>query len=140
MRQLGHRADAVIEVLHVAQEVFGYLDTDALAFIAGSLGVPLSKVYGVATFYSHFTLRPYGEHTCVVCTGTACHISGAAGIVAAVRARLGVVPGETTADGKLSVLTTRCPGTCSLAPMVLLDGAAIGPVMADDVVARLEGL
>ncbi len=140
MRELGHRADAVIEVLHVAQEVFGYLDTDALAFIAGSLGVPLSKVYGVATFYSHFTLQAYGEHTCVVCTGTACHISGAAGIVAVVRAHLGVVPGETTADGKLSVLTTRCPGTCSLAPMVLLDGAAIGPVTADDVVARLEGL
>jgi bidirectional [NiFe] hydrogenase diaphorase subunit len=140
MRQLGHRADAVIEVLHVVQEVFGYLDTDALAFIGSSLGVPLSKIYGVATFYSHFTLRAYGEHTCVVCTGTACHISGGAGIVSTVRARLDVVPGETTADGKLSVFTTRCPGTCSLAPMVLLDGAAIGPVTADDVVARLEGM
>jgi bidirectional [NiFe] hydrogenase diaphorase subunit len=140
MRQLGHRSDALIEVLHVVQEVFGYLGTDALAFIGGSLGVPLSKVYGVATFYSHFTLQAYGEHTCVVCTGTACHISGGAGIVAAVRARLDVVPGETTADGKLSVLTTRCPGTCSLAPMVLLDGAAIGPVTADDVVAWLEVL
>jgi bidirectional [NiFe] hydrogenase diaphorase subunit len=140
MRRLGHRPDALIEVLHAVQEVFGFLDTDALAFVGASLGVPLSKVYGVATFYSHFTLRPHGEHTCVVCTGTACHISGGAGIVAALRARLDVAPGEMTADGKLSVLTTRCPGTCSLAPMVLLDGAAIGPVTAGDVVARLEAL
>ena len=140
MRQLGHRRDALIEVLHVTQEVFGYLDTEALAFLGASLGVPLSKVYGVATFYSHFTLRAYGEHICVLCTGTACHISGGAGIMAAVRARLDVAPGETTADGTLSVLTTRCPGTCSLAPMIVLDGAPIGPVTAQDVLARLEGL
>jgi bidirectional [NiFe] hydrogenase diaphorase subunit len=139
-RQLGQRPDALIEVLHAAQEVFGYLDTDALAYIGASLGVPLSKVYGVATFYSHFTLEQQGEHTCVVCTGTACHISGGAAILAAVRARLGAAPGETTADGKLSVLSTHCFGTCSLAPMLLLDGAAVGPVTADDVVARLEAL
>ncbi|MGH4006693.1 MAG: NAD(P)H-dependent oxidoreductase subunit E [Pseudonocardiaceae bacterium] len=140
MRQLGNQPDALIEVLHAAQEAFGYLDTDALAFISASLRVPLSKVYGVATFYSHFTLQPHGEHTCVVCTGTACHISGGASIVAAVRAHLDVAPGETTAEGKLSVLTTRCPGTCSLAPMILLDGATIGPVTAGDVIARLEAL
>jgi len=140
MRQLGHRPDALIEVLHSAQEAFGYLDTDALAYIGASLGVPLSKVYGVATFYSHFTLEPHGEHTCVVCTGTACHISGGAAILAAVQARLGVAAGHTTDDGRLSVLTTRCPGTCSLAPMVLLDGAAVGPVAAEDVLARLEAL
>jgi bidirectional [NiFe] hydrogenase diaphorase subunit len=141
MQQLGQRPDALIEVLHTAQEVFGHLDTDALAYIGAALGVPLSKVYGVATFYSHFTLSPHGEHTCVVCTGTACHISGGAAILAAVRDRLGVAPGRTIADGKLSVLTTRCPGTCSLAPMVLLDGVAVGPVRTvDDVVAPLEAL
>jgi bidirectional [NiFe] hydrogenase diaphorase subunit len=142
MRRMGGRPDALIEVLHTAQEVFGHLDTDALAYIGAALGVPLSKVYGVATFYSHFTLSPHGEHTCVVCTGTACHISGGgAAILAAVRVRLGVEPGRTSADGKLSVLTTRCPGTCSLAPMLLLDGVAVGPVRTvDDVVARLEAL
>ncbi|MDQ3885757.1 MAG: NAD(P)H-dependent oxidoreductase subunit E [Actinomycetota bacterium] len=85
MRQLGHRPDALIEVLHAAQEAFGYLDTDMLAFISASLGVPLSKCYGVVTFYSHFTLRSHGEHTCVVCTGTACHISGGAGVLASGR-------------------------------------------------------
>ena len=132
-RQLGRRPDALIEVLHAAQEAFGHLDADVLARVGALLGVPLSKVYGVATFYSHFTLEPHGEHTCVVCTGTACHISGGAAILAAARARPD--PG-----GRVSVLTTRCPGTCSLAPMVLLDGAAIGPVGADEVLARLEAL
>ena len=79
MRRLGHRPDALIEVLHSAQEAFGFLDTDTLGFVGASLGVPLSKVYGVATFYSFFTLEPKGEHACVVCTGTACYINGAGG-------------------------------------------------------------
>jgi bidirectional [NiFe] hydrogenase diaphorase subunit len=140
MRQLGRRPDALIEVLHTAQVEFGHLDAEVLARVADGLGVPLSKVYGVATFYSHFTLEPHGEHTCVVCTGTACHISGGAAILAAVQAKLGPEHPTTTADGSLSVLTTRCPGTCSLAPMVLLDGAALGPVTAAEVMARLEAL
>lgn len=131
IRRLGKRPDSLIEVLHTVQEAFGYLEHDALAAVGAELGVPLSKVYGVATFYSHFTLAPHGAHTCVVCTGTACHISGGAAILAAAQARR---------DPALSVLTTRCPGTCSLAPMILLDGAAVGPVTVDDVAARLEAL
>jgi Thioredoxin-like [2Fe-2S] ferredoxin len=91
-------------------EAFGYLDPDALEFIGGALGVPLSKVYGVATFYSFFTLKPHGQHTCVVCTGTACYINGAPRILAEIRGRLGVGPRETTEDDKLSVLTARCLG------------------------------
>ena len=82
MRRLGQRPDALIEVLHAAQEAFGFLDSDTLAYVGGSLGVPLSKVYGVATFYSFFTMAPKGEHACVVCTGTACYINGAGQIVA----------------------------------------------------------
>ena len=140
MRRLGQRPDALIEVLHAAQEAFGYLDTDALAYVGASLGVPLSKVYGVATFYSFFTLTPQGEHACVVCTGTACYINGAGGIVAAVRRELGVNPGETTPDGKLSVLAARCLGSCSLAPAMILDGEVHGKLTADAVVARLEAL
>ncbi len=81
MRRLGYRPDGLIEVLHTTQEVFGYFDDDALAYVGESLGVPPSKVYGVATFYSHFTLKPQGEHTCVVCTGTACYINGAAALL-----------------------------------------------------------
>jgi bidirectional [NiFe] hydrogenase diaphorase subunit len=140
MHRLGARPDALIEVLHSVQEAFGYLDTDALAYVGAALGVPLSKVYGVATFYSFFTLKPQGEHACVVCTGTACYINGAGGIVAAIRQRLGVGPGETTSDGRLSLLTARCLGSCSLAPAMVLDGQVHGKLVPDAVVARLEAL
>jgi bidirectional [NiFe] hydrogenase diaphorase subunit len=140
MRRLGQRPDALIEVLHAAQEAFGYLDTQTMEFVASSLEVPLSKVYGVATFYSFFTLKPQGEHACVVCTGTACYINGAGGIVSAIRRGMGVQPGETTADGKLSLLTARCLGSCSLAPAMILDGEVKGKLTAQAVMAELEAL
>jgi bidirectional [NiFe] hydrogenase diaphorase subunit len=140
MRRLGHRPDALIEVLHSAQEAFGFLDSEALAFVGASLGVPLSKVYGVATFYSFFTLEPQGEHACVVCTGTACYINGAGGIVAGIRRELGVEPGGTTEDGKLSLLTARCLGSCSLAPAMILDGEVHGKLTAAGVLDRLGAL
>jgi bidirectional [NiFe] hydrogenase diaphorase subunit len=140
MRRLGNRPDALIEALHSTQEAFGYIDDDALRFISDSLVVPPSKVFGVATFYHHFTLKPHGEHTCVVCTGTACYINGAGEILTAIRAGLGVKPRETTPDGKLSVLTARCLGACTLAPAVIVDGEMEGRVNPADFVARLEML
>lgn len=140
VRRLGQRPDALIEVLHAAQEAFGFLDTQTMEFVAGSLGVPLSKVYGVATFYSFFALKPQGEHACVVCAGTACYINGASGIVAAIRRAFGVEPKQTTADGKLSLLTARCLGACSLAPAMILDGQVHGKLTPDAVVERLEAL
>jgi bidirectional [NiFe] hydrogenase diaphorase subunit len=140
MRRLGERPEALIEVLHSVQEAFGYLDTDALAYVGASLRVPPSRVYGVATFYSFFTLKPQGAHTCVACTGTACYINGASGIVAAVRREFGIKPGETTADDKLSLLTARCLGSCSVAPAMILDGEVHGKLSPDGVVARLEAL
>jgi bidirectional [NiFe] hydrogenase diaphorase subunit len=140
MRRLGDRPEALIEALHAAQEAFGYLDSDALQYVSDVLGVPPSKVYGVATFYSFFTLKPQGEHTCVVCTGTACYINGAKEIMARVEGRFGVKPRQTTADGKLSLLTARCLGACSLAPAVIVDGDVHGKVTADELVARLEAM
>ena len=88
--------------------------------------MPLSKVYGVATFYHFFTLKPQGEHTCVVCMGTACYIKGAQQMLDALEKTYGVKPGETTPDGKLSVLTARCIGSCGLAPAVVFDGEVAG--------------
>jgi bidirectional [NiFe] hydrogenase diaphorase subunit len=140
MRRLGNRPDALIEALHSAQEAFGYLDDEALRFIGDSLLLPPSKVFGVATFYHHFTLKPHGEHTCVVCTGTACYINGAREILTSIRAGLGVTPRETTADGKLSLLTARCLGACSLAPVAVVDGVVEGRLDAPDFLARLEQL
>ena len=140
MRRHGDRPQALIEALHAAQEAFGFLDTDALGYIGDTLGVPHSRVYGVATFYAFFTLKPQGEHTCVVCTGTACYINGAKEILAGLDRQLGVKPRETTTDGKVSLLTARCIGACSLAPAVIVDGDISGKVKADDLVAQLEAM
>jgi bidirectional [NiFe] hydrogenase diaphorase subunit len=140
MRRLGYRPDGLIEVLHTTQEVFGYLDDEALVYVGDCLGVPPSKVYGVATFYSHFTLKPQGEHTCVVCTGTACYINGATALLTEISRTLGVEAGETTADGKVSVLKARCLGACSLAPAVVIDGEVHGKIKPPALSSLLEAL
>ena len=137
MLRLGYAPDALIEVLHTAQQSFGYLDDVALTYVGQTLGVPLSKVYGVATFYSLFTLKPQGEHTCVVCTGTACHINGAGAILRAIRTRFGIGPKETTPDDRISIVTARCLGACSIAPAVVFDGDAKGKQTAESVVEML---
>jgi bidirectional [NiFe] hydrogenase diaphorase subunit len=138
MLRLGYSAEALIEVLHTVQQAFGYLDDVALTYVASSLRVPLSKVYGVATFYSLFTLKPQGQHTCVVCTGTACHINGASGILTGIRDHFGIGPKQTTDDDRISLLTARCLGACSIAPAVVYDGVAKGKQTAAQVIARLE--
>lgn len=140
LARVGYAPDGLIEVLHVVQEAFGYLDRAALAAVAGALGLPLSRVYGVATFYSFFTLAPGGAHTCIVCTGTACYIAGANRILDRISRDLGVGAGETTGDGTLSVLAARCTGTCSLAPLVVLDDEVVGRVGVDAVMDRLAAL
>ncbi len=140
MRRHGYRLSALIEALHAVQQAFGYLDEPGLRYIAGSLGAPLSRVYGVATFYHHFSMKPPGEHTCVVCTGTACYIKDSPALIRAIEAELGVDPGETTADGKLSLLTARCLGTCGLAPAAVLDGQVVGRLQAVELLGRLRDL
>ena len=112
----------------------------SLRFVAASLDLPLSKVYGVATFYHLFMLKPKGRHTCVVCAGTACYIKGAAGLVKAVEQRFGAAPGATTPDDRLSLLTARCVGACGLAPAVVLDGNVLGKQAADELLSRIEEL
>jgi len=140
MRRHGDRPEALIEALHAAQEAFGFLDTDALQFVGDTLGVPHSRVFGVATFYSYFTLKPQGDHTCVVCMGTACYINGASDILQAFREKLGVRPKETTADGRVSLLTARCIGACSLAPAVIVDGEMKGKASASELMAAVEAM
>ena len=140
MRRHGYAASALLESLHAAQQSFGYLDEPALRYVAASLGAPLSRVFGVATFYHHFSLKPQGEHTCVVCTGTACYIKDSAALVRAIGAELGLTPGQTTADGKLSLLTARCLGTCGLAPAAVLDGEVVGRLRPVELIGRLRDL
>jgi bidirectional [NiFe] hydrogenase diaphorase subunit len=99
--------------------------------------VPLSRVYGVATFYNFFSLKPHGEHTCVVCLGTACYVKGSGAILNAIHAARGVRAGETTPDGKLSMVTARCIGACGLAPAVVFDGETAGKVTAEKALERV---
>jgi len=122
LKRLQFQQDALIEVLHTAQEAFGYLEEDLLIYVARQLKLPPSWVFGVATFYHFFSLKPQGEHNCIVCMGTACYVKRAAEIVAALQAAYGVEAGQTTPDGKLSILTARCLGSCGLAPVLVLDG------------------
>src|SRR5215471_11520880 len=122
MKKHQFKHDALIEVLHKAQELFGYLEDDLLLFIAYKLKLPASRVYGVATFYHFFTLKPKGQHTCVVCMGTACYVKGADKVLAAVEEKARIRAGETTADNQLSLLTARCIGACGIAPAVVYDG------------------
>lgn len=137
-RRYGHEPHALIETLHTVQESFGYLDETALRYVAGILRVPLSRVYGAATFYHFFTLKPKGKHTCVVCTGTACYIKGASSLLNAIEKRYGIRPGQTTGDGKLSLLTARCLGSCGLAPAVVMDHVVLGKVEAEQVLTQIE--
>jgi bidirectional [NiFe] hydrogenase diaphorase subunit len=131
--------DSLLEVLHNAQELFGYLEDNLLIYVGRSLKVPLARVYGVATFYNFFSLKPKGEHTCVVCMGTACYVKGAGEVVGAIEKEFGIKVGETTNDNKISLMTARCVGSCGLAPAVVFDGSVEGHVSCECAVKRLKG-
>ncbi len=140
MRRNGYAGHALIETLHSVQDAFGFLDEGSLRFVAASLDLPLSKVYGVATFYHLFALKPKGRHACVVCTGTACYIKGAGALVERLQERYGINPGDTTKDDRLSLLTARCVGACGLAPAIVVDGDVLGKLDSETLIAKLEEL
>jgi bidirectional [NiFe] hydrogenase diaphorase subunit len=138
MRRNGYAGHSLIETLHTVQDCFGYLDEPSMQYVARCLQLPMSKVYGVATFYHLFTLKPQGKHTCVICTGTACYIKGAGDLVDALRERFGVGLGETTSDRAMSLLGARCLGACGLAPAAVVDGAVLGKQGPDELMAKIE--
>lgn len=132
LQRVHYDQDQLIEILHVAQEVFGYLSEDVLLYVAHALRLPASRVYGVATFYHLFELSPPGDHSCTVCTGTACFVKGADDIVQRVSRRYEVAAGSTSDDRRLTLRTARCLGSCGLAPVVVLDGEVLGKLGPDD--------
>jgi bidirectional [NiFe] hydrogenase diaphorase subunit len=138
MRKNGFARHALIETLHTVQSAFGYLDDDSIRFVARSLRVPLSQAYGVVTFYHHFSLKPPGKHTMTICTGTACYIKGTDKLVAAAEQRLSIPQGQTTKDGKISLMTARCVGACGRAPVVLTDGELCGQMTGEQMLEQLE--
>jgi bidirectional [NiFe] hydrogenase diaphorase subunit len=138
MKRNQNRQDALIEVLHKAQEAFGYLEQDVLLYIARGLKLPLSRVYGVATFYHLFSLKPSGAHTCVVCLGTACYVKGSGEVLAALEQHTGIHAGETTPDGQVSIMTARCIGACGIAPAVVFDGKVAGGQTPESTIERVN--
>ncbi|MGB7441073.1 MAG: bidirectional hydrogenase complex protein HoxE [Coleofasciculaceae cyanobacterium] len=138
MKRAQNRPDALIEVLHKAQEAFGYLEEDVLLYVARGLKLPLSQVYGVATFYHLFSLKPSGAHTCVVCLGTACYVKGAAALLEKMAQEFQLSPGETTPDNQMSLVTARCIGACGLAPAVVFDGEVAGNQTPESVLERVQ--
>lgn len=137
MKRFKYEKASLLEVLNIAQEVFGYLSSDLLIYIANHLDVPMSQVYGVATFYHMFTFEPMGEHNCVVCKGTACHVKDADGLIDALAEEFNIESGETTEDGLFSLTIARCVGSCGLAPVVVFDGTVYGKETPDNIKERV---
>ncbi len=125
------REGSLIQILHLAQEINGYLPLDLQVFIADKMGIPLSEVSGVVTFYSFFSTKPRGKHTVRVCLGTACYVRGGKKIVEGLRDRLGIEVGETTDDGKFTFEVARCIGSCGLAPAMMIDDVVYKQVNVD---------
>jgi len=125
MKRHHYSGDALIEVLHTAQELYGFLTPELLKDIARKLKLPPSRVLGVATFYHFFSLEPKGEHSYIVCLGTACYVKGALGLLETLERRCAKV-GSTSPDGQVSVDSARCIGACGLAPAIIRDGEIVG--------------
>ncbi len=128
-----HDKTELINVLHSAQGIFGYLPAEVQELVANELNVSIAQVYGVVTFYSFFTMLPKGEHPISICMGTACYVRGAEKVLDEFKRQLNMKVGETSADGKFSLSCLRCVGACGLAPVVTIGERVYGRVTSDDV-------
>ena len=140
LKEHNYQENALLEILHRAQEIYGYLDKDLLMDISGSLNIPPSHVYGVATFYSFFKLRKPGEHVVTGCLGTACYVKGVEQIMQAVEEEFNIKRGGSTPDGKLSLLVTRCIGACAMAPTIVVDDEVVGKATKELVIAKIKSV
>jgi len=135
------REGVLIEVLHKAQSIFGFLPAQVQEFVAKQLKLSLGHVYGVISFYAYFTTEPKGEFEINFCTGTACFVRGAGKVIERFEELLGIKLGEVTADGKISLGHLRCVGACSLAPVVMLNDKTYGnvtPEMVPEIIADCQ--
>jgi len=124
---------ALIEILHKAQNIFGYLPRDVQLFVARKLGIPGAEVFGVVSFYSYFSTKPSGKHTLSVCMGTACFVRGADKVIERLKEKIGIETNETTEDGIFTLKDVRCIGACGLAPVVMVDDKVYGRVKEEDI-------
>jgi bidirectional [NiFe] hydrogenase diaphorase subunit len=138
MKEHDFQESALLEILHKAQELYGYLDKDLLMDVSGSLNLPPSHVFGVATFYSLFKLKEPGEHVVTGCLGTACYVKEVEEILLAIEREFNLNRGESTADGKLSLFITRCIGACAMAPNIVVDNEVIGKATKEVVLEKIR--
>jgi bidirectional [NiFe] hydrogenase diaphorase subunit len=138
LKEHNYEESALLEILHKAQGIYGYLDKDLLMDIAQSLNLPPSHVFGVATFYSFFNLEKPGEHIVTGCLGTACYVKGVEEIMQAIEREFNVKRGETTADGKLSLFVTRCIGACAMSPAIVIDDEVVGKATKEVAIEKIK--
>lgn len=132
-RSFNNEPGELINVLHKAQEIFGYLPAEVQEVVAKELNVSVAHVYGVVSFYSFFTMTPKGEHPISICLGTACYVRGAEKVLDEFRKLLNIQVGETTSDGKFSLACLRCVGACGLAPVVMVGDKVYGRLAPEGV-------
>ena len=132
---------ALMPIMQGAQDIYGYLPYQVQKIISDETGIPIEKIYGVATFYAQFSMSPKGKYVVSVCLGTACYVKGSGLVLEEVEKQLGIHDGECTADGKFSLETCRCVGACGLAPVMIVGGDVYGrmkPDMVKDILAKYE--
>ena len=132
-KSFGNKPGEVINVLHKVQGEYGYLPAEVQELVAKELGIPVSRVYGIVSFYSFFTMTPKGEHPISVCLGTACYVRGAEKVLDELKRQLGIGVGEVTPDGKFSLNCLRCVGACGLAPVIEVGEKVYGRMTPDRV-------
>jgi bidirectional [NiFe] hydrogenase diaphorase subunit len=140
LKEHNYEESALLEILHRAQEIYGYLDKDLLMDVSGSLNIPPSHVFGVATFYSFFKFKQPGQHVVTGCLGTACYVKEVEQIFEAVEKEFNVKRGGSTSDGKLSLLVTRCIGACAMAPIIMIDEEVVGKATKEIVVEKIKNV
>ncbi len=124
---------ALMPIMQRAQDIYGYLPYEVQKMISDETGIPLEKIYGVATFYSMFSLYPKGKYQISVCLGTACYVKGSGDIYDKLQEKLGIEGGQCTPDGKFSLDACRCVGACGLAPVMMINGEVYGRLVTDDI-------
>ncbi len=135
----GGKRDSLIQILHLAQEIYGYLPLKVQKFISEKMDIPVAEISGVVTFYSFFATKPRGEHTIRVCMGTACYVRGGKKLIERLQDLLGIELGDTTPDRKFSFEIARCIGACGLAPAMMIDEKVykqVNPNQLESILAR----
>ncbi len=139
INELKDQPGSLMPIMQKAQDIYGYLPIEVQTMISDATGVPLEKIYGIATFYAQFALAPKGQYRCSVCLGTACYVKGSQAVYDKLSELLGIGDGECTPDGKFSLESCRCVGACGLAPVMMINDDVYGrltPDMIPDILAK----